>query len=367
MKPGKVGSLLTSLALLIGGVGFTYAPLPGLQQTVVVVSGTELEEPLEALESRFEEAFPDIDLDLIFQGSQDMINNYIDDRNDFNPTVLIPANGVILEDLEQRWGAIHSDPAFSDPPRSIASTRLVAVAWPQRGEILFPSGEFDWDQIEAAMESGSWSRIGGESRWGSFDFVMTDPTRSNSGQLTMALWSQSQLGNLSPQRLGSPEIQDLFDRVKGSVYLPPRSTDVLLREFITRGPNDADVATVYESIALFRWSQSSATQSDPYRIYYLNPTMETTSTAAIVQREVSPGEAEAARQFIDFLLDPEQQAVFVQHGFRAANPAVDLNTVPNSPWSQGIPGAEVDPRGQMIPLPSQEVTAEIKRLWDRAD
>ncbi len=367
MKPSKVGSLITSLTLLIGGVGLTYAPLPGLRQAVVVVSGTELQEPLEVLAPQFEEAFPDIDLDLIFQGSQDMVNNYIDDRNDFDPTVLIPANGVILEELEQRWGAIHSDPAFYDPPRAIASTRLVAVVWPERGEILFPNGEFEWDRIEAAMEARSWSGIGGESRWGSFDFLMTDPTRSNSGQLTMALWSQSKLGTLSPQRLESSEIQDLFDLVQGSVYLPPRSTDVLLREFITRGPNDADVATVYESIALFRWSQSKATQSDPYRIYYLDPTMETTSTAAIVRREISQGEADAARQLLDFLLDPDQQAVFVQHGFRAANPEVDLNTIPNSPWNQGIPGAEVDPSSQRIPLPSQEITAEIKRLWDRAD
>lgn len=367
MKPSPIKSLTLSVALLIGGVGLTYVPLPGQQRTLMVVSGTELQEPLEALEPRFEEEYPDLDLDLIFQGSQDMVNNYIDDRNDFDPTVLIPANGVILEELEERWGAIEGEPAFYESPVPIASTRMVAVVWPERGDVLFPQGEFDWDRIEAAMEAGAWQEIGGDPRWGSFDFVMTDPTRSNSGQLTMALWSQSKLGNLSPQGLGSGEIRDLFDLVNGSVYLPPRSTDVLLREFITRGPNDADVATVYESIALFRWSQSNTTQANPYRIYYLDPTMQTTSTAAIVRREISSGEAEAARQFLDFLLEPDQQAVFVQHGFRAANPAVDLNTVPNSPWSQGIPGAETDPATQIIPLPSQEVTAEIKRLWDRAN
>lgn len=366
MKSKRVGSLVSSLAFLIGGVGLTYAPLPITQTTLVVVSGTELQEPLEALELRFEEEFPGIQLDLIFQGSQDMINNYIDDQNDFDPAILIPANGVILEELEQRWGSIESEPAFYDPPRAIASTMLVAVAWPERGDILFPQGQFEWDRIETAMESGSWSQIGGESRWGSFDFVMTDPTRSNSGQLTMALWAQSKLGNPSPQDFGSAEVQELFDLVKGSVYLPPRSTDVLLREFITRGPNDADVATVYESIALFRWSQSNATQTDPYRIYYLDPTMQTTSTAAIVRRQIDRGEVKSARQFLDFLLDSEQQAIFVQHGFRAANPEVDLTTVPNSPWSQEIPGAETDPTAQMISLPSQAITAEIKRSWARS-
>ena len=139
----------------------------------------------------------------------------------------------------------------------------------------------------------------------------------------------------------------------------------MLQEFIARGPNDADAATVYESIALYRWEQAATTQGKPYQLYYLNPTMETVSTAAIARRDVNSGQAAAARKFIAFLIEPEQQQLFVQFGFRPAVGNIDLAAVPGSPWAQNIPGAEVSPPVQAVPLPNPRVVAEIQKLWDR--
>lgn len=366
----KTHRLYLSLAIAAAAVGITYIPLPGLgQRTVTIVSGSELQEPLEYLEEQFEAQNPAIAIELEFQGSQDLVNNYIDDRNDFIPTILIPANGQLLDELDRRWRTQNnnSDP-FYDPPQAIAKTMLVAVAWPERGEALFPGDRFRWERLEAALQAPNWAAIGGDSRWGSFDFVMTDPTRSNSGQLTLSLWAQasSNASTLDTASLNSPPIQDLFGLVKRSVYLPPRSTDTLLQEFIARGPNDADMATVYESIALYRWEQADRTSGKPYRIYYLNPTVETVSTAAIVRREVDDRAAKAARQFLQYLAAPEQQAVFVRYGFRPADGNVDLAAVPGSPWPN-VPGAQVDPPSQAAPPPERSAIAEIVRLWQRAN
>jgi ABC-type molybdate transport system substrate-binding protein len=361
--------LLTSIGIILVSLGLTYAPLPGFNQTVVVVSGTELAEPLQSLEAKFEEENPGIDLELKFQGSQDMVNNYIDNQNDFQPTVLIPASSEIVQELRDRIQAQQNGEPFYNTPQPIAKTILVGVAWTQRGNILFPNGRFQWQRVEQAMQAGNWEEIGGNNDWGSFDFVITDPTRSNSGQVTLGLWAQSKLGGrpLSSATLNNPEINSLFSLIKRSVYQPPRSTDILLQEFISRGPNDADVATVYESIALYRWQQSAANQGKPYQIYYLDPTIETVSTAAIVRRNVNEGEAKAAQQFLEFLTQPPQQEVFVQYGFRPVNNTVDLQTVANSPWSQTIPGAEMNPPGNVIPPPDKQVLTEIQRLWERAN
>ncbi|MEQ8972313.1 MAG: substrate-binding domain-containing protein [Coleofasciculus sp. C1-SOL-03] len=361
--------LLTSIGIILVSLGLTYAPLPGFNQTVIVVSGTELAEPLQTLEPRFEEENPGIELELKFQGSQDMVNNYIDNQNDFQPTVLIPASNEIVQELGDRTQAQQNGEPFYNTPQPIAKTILVGVAWTQRGTILFPNGRFQWQRVEQAMEAGNWGDIGGNNDWGSFDFVITDPTRSNSGQVTLGLWAQSKLGRrpLSNAGLNNPEINSLFSLIKRSVYQPPRSTDILLQEFISRGPNDADVATVYESIALYRWQQSAANQGKPYQIYYLDPTIETVSTAAIVRRNVSERQAKAAQQFLEFLIQPPQQEVFVQYGFRPVNNTVDLQTVPNSPWSQTIPGAEINPPGRVIPPPDKQVLTEIQRLWERAN
>ncbi|ESA34406.1 abc transporter substrate-binding protein [Leptolyngbya sp. Heron Island J] len=360
---------VTSLAIIVASAGLAYAPLPGVNQSITIVSGSELQEPLKLLETRFEQQNPSIQINLEFQGSQDIVNKYIDDKNDFEPTVLIPANGQLLDELSQRWQAQYGDEPFYETPQPIAKTMLVAVSWPERAKALFPDGEFQWQRLEDAMAGSNWDKIGGNAAWGSFDFVTTDPTRSNSGQLTMSLWSQSEANSnsLNTGDFSKNNVQTLFGLVKRSVYQPPRSTDILLQEFITRGPNDADIATVYESIALHRWEQSSATQGQPYQILYLDPTIETISTAAIVRRDVSDGEAKAARAFIDFLVEPEQQAVFVQHGFRPMNAQVDINSVPNSPWSQNIPGAMTEPTGRVNTPPNRSVVEEVIRQWQRVN
>lgn len=359
----------TSATVLLAALGLAYAPVPGLSHTVVVVSGTELQEPLQQLVAEFEQQHPSIDLDLKFQGSQELINDYIDDTYDFTPTVLIPANGEMLEELSDRWQSQnHTDP-FYEEPRPIAKTLLVGIAWTDRGNTLFPTGQFQWQRVEQAMQSGNWSTIGGAPEWGSFDLVITDPTRSNSGQSTLSLFAQSKRGNtpLTATTVNTPAVETLFSLVKRSVYQPARSTDILLQEFIARGPNDADVAVVYESIALYRWQQSAINQGKPYQIYYLDVTVESISTAAIVRRGVNQSTAEAAQSFLDFLTEPEQQAVLVQHGFRPVNPAVAVQSVPDSPWNQNIPGAQITLTGQLSPALDTETAAEVIRLWQRVN
>jgi ABC-type molybdate transport system substrate-binding protein len=362
-------STLTSLAIIAVALGLAYTPIPSLRRTIIVVAGTELQEPLQALEKNFEQQHPSTQIELKFQGSQDIVNRYIDDKNDFQPTILIPANGEILQELSNRWKSQNagSDP-FYEAPQPIAKTRLVAVSWSDRGKALFPDGRFRWDKVEQAMEAGNWGKVGGSPSWGSFDFATTDPTRSNSGQLTLSLWSQAKLGKVPDvNTLNTPPIQSLLGLVKRSVYQPPRSTDVLLQEFITRGPNDADVAIVYESVALYRWQQSSKNQPNPYQIYYLDPTVETVSTAAIARRNVDGGTADAAKEFLTFLTQPEQQAVFVQYGFRPTAASVDLKSSSNSPWRQGVPGAKINPPGQIIPTPNAQLLNEVVRVWQRAN
>ena len=128
---------VVSLAIILAAFGLAYAPIPGLNQTVIVVSGTELQEPLQALEAKFEQVHPEINLELKFQGSQDLVNKYLDDKNDFTPTVLIPANGNLLQELDASWQAQNQSEAFYSTPQPVAKTNLVAIVWQDRGKTLF--------------------------------------------------------------------------------------------------------------------------------------------------------------------------------------------------------------------------------------
>ncbi len=368
-KNDQKKNTVISVFLIALALGLTYAPLPGVTKTITIVSGSELKEPLKTIETKFEETYPDINLELKIQGSQDIVNNIIDKKNDFTPTLLIPANGKLIKELDNRLKAQGETEPFYNNPQPIAKTILVGIAWPQRGNILFPQNKFDWSRLENAMKKRNWQDIGGKAEWGSFDFVTTDPTRSNSGQLTLSLWAKNKLNtnNITTNNLNNSEVEKLFQLIKNSVYQPPRSTDILLQEFIARGPNDADVAIVYESIAVYRWSQANTTQGKTYQIYYPNPTIETFPTAVIPKQNVSKGDAKTAQKFIDYLLENEQQIIFAQYGFRPVTNNLDLQTIPNSPWSKNIPGVEINRNIPTTPSPQPEIINEIQKLWIRAN
>lgn len=363
----KTKSILTSIAIALTSLALAYSPIPGLKQKIIVVIGSELQEPLQKLEMQFEQQ-TGIELELKIQGSQDMVNSYINAKNDFQANVLIPANGEILSDLQQKYSSQYNRELFAEEPKPIAKTLLVGIAWTERGKILFPTGKFAWSTLEKALQSQTWQKLGANPTWGSFDLLTTDPTRSNSGQLMLLLWMQDKLAQnpVNQQSFGNSETQELFELIKKSVYQPPRSTDILLQEFITRGPNDADVAIVYESIALSRWQQSQQSRGQAYQIYYLNPTLETISTAAILQEQVDSSQIRAARQFIEFLRQPQQQTVFVQYGFRPINSTIDIQQVVNNPWGQNIPGVQINPNITIAPPATVQILGEIQRMWERS-
>ncbi|MEM7592033.1 MAG: substrate-binding domain-containing protein [Cyanobacteria bacterium P01_A01_bin.83] len=360
MNQAQTSKTVASISIILASVAAAFAPIPGVKQNLVIVSGTELQSPLTELEQKFEQDHPGVDLQLEFQGSQDIANNFIDRKNNFQPHILIAASGEILEELDSRYSAQNNQKAFINPPQAIAKTVLVGVAWQERGQALFPDGQFSWSRIKQAMKQRNWSSIAAQEDWGSFDFVISDPTRSNSGQLALHLWLKS-----SGLALSSPEAESLVTLIKQSVYQPSRSTDILLQEFISRGANDGDLAIVYESIALYRWSQAKTTQGQPYRIYYPDNTVETIATAGIVKQNISKNTATTASKFVEYLTQPEQQKVFVKYGFRPVLTKLDISSVLNSPWSQNIPGAKLNLPKITPKSPNASEIGEIQRLWSR--
>ncbi|WP_330204232.1 substrate-binding domain-containing protein [Cyanobacterium sp. Dongsha4] len=359
---------IISLLIIGASLGITYLPIFPVKTNVTIVSGSELKEVLEEISDKFEKDNPHIDLEIEIQGSQDIISNVIDKKNDFIPTVLIPANSELITELETTLKAQGETDIFYYPPEAIARTLLVAIAWEERGKVLFPNNKFSWNQLEKALKTRNWQQLGGDKNWGSFDFVTTDPTRSNSGQLTLSLWAKNDLNQniLTVNDINNNRIRDLFTLIKKSVYQPPRSTDILLQEFIARGANDADVATVYESIALHRWSQAKERRNQSYQIYYPNPTIETTITGAILKQNVSKQEAKSAEKFINYLKQKEQQIILAKYGFR---PIIDLDleNLKDTPWSENIEGVEIEPSISIKPSPDNNVINEIEKIWNQAN
>ncbi|QEY31062.1 hypothetical protein EVJ50_01140 [Synechococcus sp. RSCCF101] len=152
------------LSLLIGGVGLGLAAAPALwpRRVLAVAVGSELEPAMAELERLFERRNPAVDLRWEVQGSQDMVERALEPSAD-RARVLIPANREHLLSLDQRLRRQGAE-SLLEPPRPIARTLLVAVAWPERAERLFAGageGGFRWPPLERALRQGRWDALGG--------------------------------------------------------------------------------------------------------------------------------------------------------------------------------------------------------------
>ncbi len=336
-----------SILILLGSIVLAYAPLPISKTKISILVGTELVEPITELVKNFRQENPNIEIGIETQGSQDIINNFLDKKT--TPTILIPANGETLKELETRYRSQYQKSPFAEKPQALSKTIIVAIAWQERAKILFPNGKFDWQKLATAIKIRSWQKIGDRANWGSFDLVLTDPTRSNSSQLALSLWANSTTGKTGLEAILSPQWQQLSDAIGNAVYQPPRSTDILLQEFISRGANDGDVALVYESIAIHRWSNDR-----PYQIFYPNPTIETVAEAAIVSEEKS--EIKAAQEFLAY--SQQHQEILLKFGFRSPNKTIDDPT-----WTKNIPGVQLNPAITVERPPDAATLLEIQKTW----
>jgi hypothetical protein len=327
------------LSLGIAAAAFTLvaAPMPGLRRPLAVAVGSELEPAMLEIEPLFERRYPGIDLLWQVRGSQEMVNRALEGGGE-RPRVLIPANRDLLAELAASGGAKGTAAAFSQSPVPIARTLLVAVAWPERALRLFPDGSLSWPRLRQAAAAGQWAALGGPASWGSFDLRITDPMRSNSGQFTLALWCRGQAG------------ADCAASLKRSAYRPARSTDILLREFISSGPNDGDLAMLYEASALARQGEAARQRPGGYRLLVPDPTIETVLAAAVLQGEGSGTPLDGER-FTRFLVGDEAQEVLARHGFRRGDGSG------GSPLAKGV---------RRLPPPPRAEREQRLRDWQQA-
>ncbi len=328
---------LLSLAIAAAALLLATAPLPGLRRPLLVAVGSELETVMGQVEPMFERQHPSIDLRWQVQGGQDMVNRSLDAGAE-RPRVLIPANRDLLAELADGLRARGQDPPFVRAPQAIARTLLVAVAWPERARSLFGDGRFDLERLRRAALIGRWAGIGGPETWGSFDLRTTDPLRSNSGQLTLALWCRNQ------------PTAGCASGLRRAVYRPARSTDILLREFISAGPNEGDLAMVYESSALARQEEARGQRPGGILLLVPDPTFETVLAAAVLKGPGVGSEGDGER-LVTFLLGEKGQALLAGAGFRRPDGRG------GSPAGNGV---------KRLPPPPRAELEELLRLWQQA-
>lgn len=160
----------------------------------------------------------------------------------------------------------------------------------------------------------------------SIHFVHTAPTRSNSGLQTLVAQFASVSGK-RPEDLTLADVGEYEDEVaeiQSKITRYGVSTSSLGRTMAQNGPFWASIGSVYESLVI-RVNDGLEPGQDRYEAVYPQATFSSNMRAILPDAPwVSPEEREAAEQIIDFLKDPETQAIALQEGLRPGTPGVAL-------------------------------------------
>ncbi|MEW5868343.1 MAG: substrate-binding domain-containing protein [Chloroflexota bacterium] len=314
-----------------------------------------------------------IQLEMQKSGSREMYLAVLD--GEAKPDVISPAGSLqisILEDLSRsKYGFPLVDPSDKSTCRSVVQTPLVLVAWQDRAQVLWgdnPNGNL-WIRLrEALINPEGWAGYG-HSEWGYIKFGHTDPTRSNSGFMTVLLMTYNYFGKTegltSDDILSDVEFQDWLKSFEGAIVDFGDSTGTYMRDIVAFGPSKYDIVAVYEATAIEQIENARGRYGE-LRIYYPPATVMSDHPFCVLKGDwVTPDKVEAARVFIDYLSSRQaQEAALLKYGFRPVDPTVALNQ-PGSPLVRyASNGVRVDLPPE-VQLPDGTVLDTLLTFWIR--
>lgn len=346
----------------------------GDRLVIDLLYSTEKKAWLEESVMAFEQAHPEIDVNLVGKGSLDAVREILDGQA--RPAVWSPADDVALRLLANDWYQKERKHLFAesgdDAPQPLVLTPLVFVAWQERGDVLTArdTQPLHWKRLHTVLASDQgWSAIGGSKEWGLVRLGHTDPTKSNSGLqalLLMAYEYHGRTSNLDVANVVDPGFQAFVKQIEGSVPKFGTSTGTFMEEMILFGPSKYDVVVSYENLAIEQIPNAQGRWGN-LRIYYPQHTMWSSHPAALLDAPwVTPEQKQAGRKLIAFLRAPEAQRRALRYGFRPSDPAVPiLGEQADNPFSAArAHGVRTDLPGAVEPPPGP-VISNLMEMWSR--
>lgn len=361
--------------MVAGMAGVWYFLFPSNPIQLSVLYSTEKEAWLEEVINDFDGKVNSrpIELELKKMGSREMYLSVLDGTA--QPDLISPASSLqisILQDQSQaKFGASVVNPADPKACRSVVKTPLVLVAWQERADVLWgdePNGRL-WQRLhDALVDPAGWAGYD-HPEWGYIKFGHTDPTRSNSGLMTILLMTYGYLektsGLTTDDILTNSDYGRWFTGMENTISEFGDSTGTYMRDIVTYGPSKYDIVAVYESSAIEQ-AQNAVGRYGALRVYYPPATVMSDHPFCVLNAEwSSPDQAQAAQIFVDYLLSQPVQEKALAFGFRPADPAVALDQ-PGSPFNEYTAnGIRLDLPPE-VEVPAGDVLDTLIRFWDRS-
>ncbi|HSS48730.1 MAG TPA: VWA domain-containing protein, partial [Thermoanaerobaculia bacterium] len=247
--------------------------------------------------------------------------------------------------------------------RNLVLSPVVIAMWRPMAEALgWGSKPVGWSDILALTKDPAGWAGHGHPEWGAFKLGHTHPEYSNSGLISLLAEAYAGAGKVAGLSLGDvrrPQTARYVAGIESAIVHYGSSTGFFGKRMFEGGPGYLSAAVLYENMVTESYLPQYHLPFPVVAIYPKEGTFWSDHPVGIVEREwVTPEHREAAKVYIDYLLERPQQEAALRFGFRPA--AVEV------PLGAPIDAAHgVDPKQPQTTLevPAVEVIDAVLKLW----
>jgi Ca-activated chloride channel homolog len=297
----------------------------------------------------------------VAMGSGEAIDEVMEGRR--QPHLISPASAAFIKLGNAQSQSKYGKDLIASTDNLVLSPVVIAMWKPMAEAIGWGKKPIGWSDILALARSQKGWEEHGYPQWGRFKFGHTHPQFSNSGLISLFAEVYAASGKtaaLTVADVNKPHTADFLSGIETSVVHYGSSTGFFGRQMFSTGPQFLSAAVLYENMVIESYSQNNL----PFPVVAIYPkegTFWSDHPVGIVEREwVTPEHREAAKVYIQYLLQRPQQERAMTYGFRPG--AVDV------PLASPIDEAHgVDPKEPKTTLevPSVPVIDAILNLWQQ--
>src|SRR5450432_460842 len=256
-------------------------------------------------------------------GSGEAIDEVMEGRR--QPDLISPASSAFIKLGNAQSQSKTGKDLIGNTENLVLSPVVIAMWKPMAEALGWGKKPIGWADILAlARNQKGWDAYG-YPQWGRFKFGHTHPQFSNSGLISLfaeVYAASGKTAGLTVADVNKSHTADFLSGIEKSVVHYGSSTGFFGRQMFSTGPQYLSAAVLYENMVIESYSQANM----PFPVVAVYPkegTFWSDHPIGIVEREwVTPEHREAAKAYIQYLLQRPQQEKAITYGFRPG--AVDV-------------------------------------------
>src|SRR5262245_25624742 len=294
-------------------------------------------------------------------GSGEAIDDVLEGRG--KPDIISPASAAFIKLGNAQSQSKTGKDLIGSTDNLVLSPVVIAMWKPMAEALGWGKKPIGWADILALARNQKGWEAYGYPQWGQFKFGHTHPQFSNSGLISLfaeVYAASRKTAGLTLADVNKPGTAEFLSGIEKSVVHYGSSTGFFGRQMFSTGPQYLSAAVLYESMVVESYSQNNL----PFPVVAIYPkegTFWSDHPVGIVEREwVTPEHREAAKAYIQYLLQRPQQERAIAYGFRPGSVEVPIASPIDE--SHGV-----DPKEPKTTLevPTVPVMDAILKLWQQ--